>query len=123
MLYGFLLALALVQAPAAGQGPPGPGAAADRAPHRCAFEGGDLVPNAQVAREIAEAIVRARLTPAERALLEMRVDPLGADAWNVDLFIPDRIEPDGSVTHTDGGGLAIRIDRCNGAILFFQYLI
>ena len=131
MLEGLLLALALVQAPGqaptAGHGPgavsPAAGAAQDGGAHRCAIQGGDVVPTAQVAREIAEAMVRARLTPAERATLELTVHPAGPDAWDADLLVPDRKEPDGSVTHTDGGGLAIRIDRCNGAVLFVHYLI
>ena len=122
MLFGILLALASVQASAqtAYRGPAG---APDGGARRCAFQGGALVPTAQVAREIAEAIVRRRLSPAERAMLEMTVEPAGSDAWNVNLLIPDRREKDGSITHTDGGGLAIRIDRCNGAVLFFQYVI
>ena len=91
--------------------------------HRCAMPGGDLVPSAQVAREVGEAILRGRQSAEERSRYEIRVEAAGNDGWDVLELIPDRIEPDGSVTHTDGGGLAIRIDRCNGAVIFFQYLI
>jgi len=91
--------------------------------HRCSIPGGDLVPNMQVAREIAEAIIRVRQTEEERSQFRLMVEPAGTDAWDVVQVIPDRIEPDGSLTVTNGGGLAIRIDKCNGAILFVHYLI
>jgi hypothetical protein len=122
MLTGLLLALASVQAPAptAGHGPAAPQAGGA---HSCAIQGGEVVPTMQVAREIAEAIIRNRESAAEIAMMELSVQPVGDDAWDVVQTIPDRKEPDGSVTHTDGGGLAIRIDRCNGAILFVNYLI
>ena len=91
--------------------------------HRCAMPGGDMVPSAQVAREVGEAILRSRQTVEERSRFEIRVEPAGNDAWDVVELIPDKTEADGSVTHTDGGGVAIRIDRCNGAVIFFQPLI
>ena len=91
--------------------------------HRCAMPGGDLVPNSQVAREIGAAILRGRQGAEESARYEIRVEAAGNDAWAVLQLVPDRIEADGSVTHTDGGGVAIRIDRCNGAVLSFQPLI
>lgn len=99
------------------------GAATGNEVHTCTMPGGDLVPSARVAQEVAEAILRGRQSAEERSHFEIRVEPAGNDAWDVVEIIPDRIEPNGSVTHTDGGGLAIRIDRCNGAIIFFQYLI
>ena len=99
------------------------GAANGNQVHRCAIPGGDLVPSAQVAREVAEAILRGRQSSEERSHFEIRVEPPGTDAWDVVEIIPDRIEANGSVTHTDGGGVAMRIDRCNGAIIFFHYLI
>ena len=91
--------------------------------HTCPMPGGDLVPDAQVAREIAEAIIRGRQTEEERSQFQIMVEPAGIDAWDVVQVIPDRKEPNGTVTHTDGGGVAIRIDRCSGAIIFFHYLI
>jgi hypothetical protein len=98
-------------------------AANGREAPRCALPGGDLVPSAQVAREIAEAVIRGRQTDKERSEFQLMVEPAGNDAWDVMQVIPDRIEADGTVTVTNGGGLAIRIARCNGAILFVHYVI
>jgi hypothetical protein len=91
---------------------------------RCPIIGGELVPSAQIAREIAEAIIRSRETSEQSSQYELRVEPSGNDAWHVFQAIPDRIEPNGTISTTDGGGgLAMRIDRCNGAISNVNYLI
>ena len=127
-LLGLASASAQASATAAGPGPAGaslsvPAAAPARGAHRCSIQGGEVVPTAQVARDLAEAIIRGRQDAAESAMFELHVVRVGDDGWDVVQTMRDRIEPDGTLTHIDGGGMAIRIDRCNGAVLFINYLI
>ena len=85
---------------------------------RCDIRVGELVPNAQVARSLAEVIIRSRQTPEQRARNVLQVEQDGRSGWVVFQRIPGR-QPDakGNVTITaGGGGLGMRINRCNGAM-------
>jgi hypothetical protein len=84
---------------------------------KCDIRVGELVPNAQVARAIAEAIISGHQTLEERRDYVLEVEPDGQVGWIVYQSHAD-IPPDadGNFTITVGGGLSMRINRCNGAI-------
>ena len=90
---------------------------------KCDIRVGELVPNAQVARELADAIIRSRQTAEQRSRYLLQVEQDGAGGWTVFQSLPDS-PPDakGNVTVTaGGGGLGMRIDRCNGAMSKVYY--
>jgi hypothetical protein len=92
-------------------------------PSKCRIYEGEVVPTADVARGIAEAILKSRQSIQVRSLFKLRVEPSGPDAWDVTEFIPPHRAADGHLIVTDGGGLSIRIARCDGRIVFIQPLI
>lgn len=85
---------------------------------KCDIRVGELVPNAQVARELAEAIIRSRQTAEQRSRYVLHVEQDGTTGWVVFQSLPDsRTDANGNLTITaGGGGLGMRIDRCNGAM-------
>jgi len=91
---------------------------------RCAIRIGELVPDAQVARDLATAIISSRQTPEQRSRYVLRVEQDGTTGWLVFQSLPDApAGENGKVTVTaGGGGLGMRIDRCNGAMsrVFYQ---
>ena len=107
----FLGALLAAAATTAGQSP------------KCDIRVGELVPNAQVARELAEAVIRSRQTAKQRSKYSLHVDEDGANGWLVFQSLPGRPpEANGKITLTaGGGGLGMRIDRCNGAMSKVHY--
>ena len=89
---------------------------------RCDIRIGELVPNTQVARELAEAIIRNRQTAEQRSRYVLRVEQ-DETGWVVFQSLPDtRADRNGKITITaGGGGLEMRIDRCNGAMSRVHY--
>lgn len=90
---------------------------------KCDIVVGELVPNAHVARELADVIIRGRQTPEERSRYVLHVEPDGETGWFVFQGLPNG-SPDakGNVTVTAGGrGLGMRIDRCNGEMSNVYY--
>ncbi|QNP42553.1 hypothetical protein H9L15_10020 [Sphingomonas daechungensis] len=67
---------------------------------------GELVPNAQVARELAEVIIRSRQTPEQQARYVLHVEEDGKTGWLVSQGLPDS-PPDakGSITVTFGAAV------------------
>lgn len=91
---------------------------------RCDICVGELVPSAQVARDIAEVIFRSRQSPELRSRYVVHVEQDEGRGWVVFQTLPDS-PPDanGNVTVTaGGGGLGMRIDRCSGAMSSVFYL-
>ena len=91
---------------------------------KCDIRVGELVPSAEVARDIAEAIFRSRQSPEQRSRYVVHVEQDDRKGWVVYQALPNT-PPDanGNITVTaGGGGLGIRIDRCNGAMsnVFYQ---
>ena len=90
---------------------------------RCDIVVGELVPNAHVALALADVIIRGRQTPEERSRYLLHVEPDGETGWFVFQGLPNG-PPDakGNVTVTaGGGGLGMRIDKCNGEISSVYY--
>ena len=98
-------------------------AAAGHSP-KCDIRVGELVPNEQVARELANVIIRSRQSEQRRSQYSLRVEKDGATAWLVYQSLPDgRPDANGRIRVTSGGGgLAIRINRCNGAMSAVYYM-
>jgi hypothetical protein len=98
------------------------GATAQR-PSKCDIRVGELVPNAEMARDLAEAIIRSRQTAQQRSRYVVHVEKDGATGWIVFQSLPDAgADATGKFTVTaGGGGLGIRIDRCNGAMSRVHY--
>ena len=97
---------------------------ADAARRRCAIRVGELVPNERVAREVAEAVLRARQTPEQMASFVLRVeqDARRADRWVVRQSHPEsRPNADGEIFVRSGGGMQMRIDKCTGRISDAHY--
>ena len=90
---------------------------------KCDIHVGELVPNAQVAGELAEAVIRSRQTPEQRSRYVLRVEEDGTTGWVVFQSLPDtRASGNGAITVTaGGGGLGMRIDRCNAAMSEVHY--
>lgn len=90
---------------------------------RCDIRVGELVPNAEVARELAEAVIRSRETAAQRSRYVLSVEQDGTAGWIAFQHLPDtRAGGNGKLTVTaGGGGLGMRIDRCNGAMSRVHY--
>ena len=89
----------------------------------CDIAVGELVPNVQVARDLADVVIRSRQTPEERSRYVLHVEPDGETGWSVFQGLPDG-SPDanGNVTvSAGGGGLGMRIDRCNGEMSSVYY--
>lgn len=93
------------------------------APSKCQIFEGEVVPTADTAMEIAEAVLKRRQPLKVRSLFELHVKPAGPDAWDVMQVVLPHEAPDGHLIVTDGGGLSIRIARCDGRIVFIQPLI
>ena len=92
-------------------------------PRKCGIRIGELVPNAQVARAIGEAIIRSRQTAEQMSRYELQVEQGKSGKWIVFQGLPDP-PPDaqGNITVTmGGGGLGMEIDRCNGAVSNVHY--
>lgn len=90
---------------------------------KCDIRVGALVPNAHVARELAEAIIRSRQTAEQRSRYVLNVEQDGATGWTVFQSLPDA-RPDGKGNITvsaGGGGLGRRVNRCNGAMSRVHY--
>ena len=90
---------------------------------RCDIRVGELVPNAHVARELAEAVIRSRQTAEQRSRYVLHVEPDGDAGWVVFQSLPASA-PDagGNVTvNAGGGGLGMRINRCNGKMSRVYY--
>ena len=90
----------------------------------CDIAIGDLVPNAQVARRIAEAVIRGRETPERRARYRLDVEPDGQGDWRASQSLPQS-PPNAhgnSVITRGGGGLTMRIGRCDGKISEVHYV-
>lgn len=85
---------------------------------QCDIRVGELVPTAAVARDVAAAIIRSRQNAERRSRYVLHVEPDGASGWIVFQALPELPgEANGEVTvRTGGGGLGMRIDRCNAAI-------
>ena len=100
-------------------------ASAASAGHRpkCDVCVGELVPNAQVARELAEAVIRSRQTAEHRSRYVLRVKQDGTTGWLVFQSLRDsRANGNGEIrVNAGGGGLGMRIDRCTGAMSRFVY--
>lgn len=90
---------------------------------KCDIRVGELVPSAQVARELAEAIIRSRQTAEQRSRYVLHVEQDGTTGWAVFQSLPEtRPDGHGNITVTaGGGGLGMRIDRCNGAMSRVHY--
>jgi hypothetical protein len=56
---------------------------------KCDIRVGALVPNAHVARELAEAIIRSRQTAEQRSRYVLNVEQDGATGWTVFQSLPD----------------------------------
>jgi hypothetical protein len=99
-------------------------AAASGETRKCDIRVGELVPNPQVARELAEVIIRSRQTPEQRAAgYELHVEPDGETGWVVFQGLPNG-PPDaiGNITvSAGGGGVGMRINRCTGAMSNVYY--
>jgi hypothetical protein len=94
-------------------------------PRPCDIAVGELVPTAQVARPLAEVIIRGQASAARTADHVLRVDQRDQGNWLVSQSLPasaPRVEPDAIVVTHGGGGLQMRIDRCNGAISDVHYI-
>ena len=98
---------------------------AEAKPIRCDIRIGELVPTAQVAKEIAEAVIRNRQTVEQTAKYRLNVERDRDDPrmWIVVQSIPESsADADGNIQVTmGGGGLGMRIDRCNGRINKVHY--
>ena len=98
----------------------------EAAPTRCSVTVGELVPTAEVARGVAEAVISGRQSPEKRAgyVLHVARDERDPSKWAVwqGLHQPPP-NADGSVTIAlGGGGLSMRIDRCTGKIGRVRYV-
>ena len=83
------------------------GSLVTEAPKPCDIRIGELVPNATVAREIAEAIIRGRQTPERMSeyVLHVGIDKQDAGKWIVGQGIPPTPpSAEGSIVVTAGGG-------------------
>jgi hypothetical protein len=91
---------------------------------KCDIRVGELVPSADVAGDIAEVIFRSRQTPEQRSRYVVHVEHDDGTGWVVFQALPDKQrDASGNITATaGGGGLGMRIDRCNGAMssVFYQ---
>lgn len=56
---------------------------------KCDIVVGELVPNAHVARELADVIIRGRQTPEERSRYVLHVEPDGETGWFVFQGLPN----------------------------------
>jgi hypothetical protein len=90
---------------------------------KCDIRVGELVPNAQVARELAQVIIRSRQSAEQRSRYVLHVEQDGTTGWLVFQDLPEaRADENGRITLTaGGGGLGMRIDRCNGAMSSVYY--
>jgi hypothetical protein len=81
------------------------------------------VPSEQVARELAEVIIRSRQTPEQRSRYVLHVEQDGETGWVVYQSLPDSPpDADGKITvSAGGGGLGMRINRCSGAMSSVYY--
>jgi hypothetical protein len=85
-----------------------------------------VAPDERAARRIAEAVIAARpFQPRQRYVLRVMLDRDDPGQWVAfqDLPEPTRRLPPGQVyVSAGGGGVAMRIDRCTGAIsrLFYS---
>jgi hypothetical protein len=79
----------------------------------CDIRVGELVPNAHVARDLAEAIIRSRQSAQQRSRYSLDVEQDGASGWLVFQYLSDkRSDANGGITITaGGGGLGMRINR------------
>jgi hypothetical protein len=93
---------------------------------QCSIPGGELVPTEEVARGIAEAILRARLSPEAMAgyVLHIERDERNPRKWLVALRLRELPpNPDGTITEAFGGsGMSMKIDRCTGQVSHVHYI-
>jgi len=92
---------------------------------RCEIRIGELVPTEQVAKDIAQAVIRNRQKPEQTAKYQLNVesDTDHRRTWIVFQSVPESLpDADGNIQGTmGGGGLGMRIDRCNGRISKVHY--
>ena len=95
--------------------------AASQSP-KCDVGIGELVPNSQVARELANVIIRSRQTARRRSRYSLHVEK-DAAGWVIFQSLAGSLpKANGRTTVTaGGGGLSMRIDRCNGTISDVHY--
>ena len=99
------------------------GTPTDAEARKCDIRVGELVPSEQVARELAEVIIRSRQTPEQRSRYVLHVEQDGETGWVVYQSLPDSPpDADGKITvSAGGGGLGMRINRCSGAMSSVYY--
>jgi hypothetical protein len=86
---------------------------------------GDLVPNADVARSIAEVIIGSRQSSDQVAkfVLSVEEDPTDPNLWMVGQALPELPSPGGQIiVRAGGGGLSMRIDKCTAQISDVHYI-
>ena len=96
------------------------------APHPCPGPFGELVGTRKIARGIAEAIIRSRETPATIARYRLHVgkDQEDSGKWAVWQGLPDLpSRTNGAIwVRSGGGGMEMRIDKCNGQVSDLHYM-
>lgn len=92
----------------------------------CQLVLGEAVPNAETAKQIANAVIANRQSPQVRAKYRLNVEPdeEQPDGWIVFQSLHHRLSNDPNTTKATrgGGGIGMRIDRCTGEIsnMYFQ---
>jgi hypothetical protein len=91
----------------------GTGCGSPETPPHCSIAVGELVPTAEAARQIAEAIITSKERPEYRSRYLLRVQPAQDNPakW---LALQELRGPDGKELRNirGGGGLGMLIDRC-----------
>ena len=90
---------------------------------KCSAGMGAAVPNAETARAIAMAVIRAYQKAEISKRYVLTVEPSGGSGWTVFQRFPPVKKWYGDIDYTKGGGgLEMHIDRCSGAIseLYYQ---
>jgi hypothetical protein len=84
-----------------------------------------MVPNAEVARAVAEAMIRGRQTPERMAsyVLHVETDEKHPGKWVVWQGLPDPPpSKDGMIyLQAGGGGIEMKIDQCTGEVSDAHY--
>lgn len=91
----------------------------------CGMSLGPAVPDAKTARLIAEAVIAAQQSPQKTEEYHLTVEPDEdqPSEWVAfqSLPAPQNNDPETIVVIMGGGGIAMRINRCNGQISDMHY--
>jgi hypothetical protein len=108
-------ALILFATEAVGAEPADGQSAKIRCPHTDGSIDGPFAPTKAVAHKIFKAVRDSIITVHTGKPMDVRVKDEG-DHWAAYDYLPPHIRRDGSIVVTAGGGLAMEVDTCTGAV-------